>query len=516
MSASFPDLIYHATLEKQLLELFPQDLFEKLKLPSSTHLNIYQGLPRYSEPNYPKHLFVKQEFSDLSILKKYCVNKALLSTYSNLEFHLTHSLTLFTYVVPGGLGDYFAQQLLKKILREKFPFLKISTITLIHKTAPLQGIENSSEDHFIYFSSKEELQAHLFPKELLELLRNSSLIIQIPTFFPYWSHLITTLKTKPSFLPFPKTETIGEYGFINSKDFYPTTDAKCLGLHFLEYGLLLEKLPQKVSFENIKILPLLLNHTSLEDYKHSTHFYFAYLCTDYGHRLYLYTLLLYLSKDQKNIDLCSPDIGLFLKAIETSKQVPMDAGIKEIQIYYKNHYSAITIQETGKILRLIHTGYLEHKEFKLYLTLSEEPVGIRGNLSLSEVISLNKSYFYDLLEHNTILYYGLIAMARAHAPNALKLLELYEKDKDPLDVSYLGAELMQRTNALEELKQLNELIKEKHLANIHLENMVIRNLIHYEKSSLEKQESSLLKDFLNETISFQLLITELRKKISVY
>ena len=494
MNSSFPDLIYHATLEKQLIEAFPKDLFEKLHLPLSTYPTIYQGLPRYSQLHYPKHLFVKQEFSDLSILKKRFVDKALLSIYNQCTLCKSHSIVLFTYVIPGGLGDYFAQQLLKKTLQKAFPFLTISTISLIHRTAPLQSAKENKEDHLVYFSSLEEIT---IPKALLQLLRNASLILQIPTFYPHWNLLIEQLKTLPSPLPFPKTETIGEYGFINSKEFYPTTSTRCLGLHFLEYGLLLESTSQKVNF-------------NLKKPKISTHFYFAYLCTEYGHKLYLYSLLLYLTKDKKNIDICTPDIGLFLKAIENHAQVFQETHIKEIQIYYKDKYSSLPIQESGKILRIIHTGHLSHEEFKLYLQQCEQPIGIRGNSSLSEVISLNKTYFYDLLEHNTVLYYGLIAMARTHTPHAVKLLELYKKHEDPLKAAHLCAELMQNTPALEELKLLNEKIHQKHCANTHLENIVSRALKHYENSSLENQESLTIKAFIDKKISFEELIIKLR------
>lgn len=512
MSSSFTDLVYHATLENQLIELFPKDLFKKLQLPLSTSLTIYQGLPRYSKPSYPRHVFVKQEFSDLSVLKKRCIDKALLSVYNQRPLYNAHSITLFTYVVPGGLGDYFANQFLKKTLKKKFPFLKISTICLIHKTAPLKGIEETQDDHLIYFSSQEDLQPHFFTKALLKLLRNSSMIVQIPTFYPYWDLLLTTLKSIPSSLSFPKMETIGEYGFINSKDFYPTTNARCLGLHFLEYGLLLEdfKTNSHLTMLPKDTLKLLLKEKTLHGYKSSTHFYFAYLCTDYGHYLYLYSLLLYLAKDKENIDLCTPDIGLFLKAIDKNISLFQEAHIKEIQIYYKDKCSCLTIQETGKTLRLIHTGHLNHEQFKLYLALSEEPVGIRGNLSLSEIISLNKTYFYDLLEHNIILYYGLIAMARTHTPDALKLLELYEQKEDPLKAAYKCAALMQDTPAFQELKLLNEKIYQEHSAGVHLENIVSRSLNHYENSSLENQESSLVKAFINNKLSFEDLIIKLR------
>lgn len=509
---TFSDLIHQATLEKQLLDIFPKTLFETLKLPLSTHPTIYQGLPRYSQPYYPKNLFVKKEFSNLAILKKRCLDKALLSLYNQCNLYESHNLLLFTYVIPGGLGDYFAQQFLKKLLKKTFPFLKISTISLIHETAPLQCIEQSIEDHFIRFSSLEDLKSNPFSEKLLYLLRNASLILQIPTFYPYWDLLIAKIKQTPfNKISFPKVETIGEYGFINSKEFYPTRSTRCLGLHFLEYGLLLDKNPS-ISTKN---LDFLLKGKALSEYRASTHFYFAYLCTEYGHHLYLYSIALYLMKDERNIDLCTPDIGLFLKAIENSPSLFEKTHIKEIQIYYKDKCCVHSIQETGKVLRIFHTGPLVHEEFQLYLKLSEEPVGIRGNSSLSEVISLNKAYFYDMLEHNKLLYDGLIAMARTHTPHALKLLELYSPHPEiqHLDASHSCAELMQTTPALEELKLLNKKISEEHCANIHLENMVSRSLNHYENSSLEDQESSLVTAFIDEKISFEDLISTLRKLI---
>ena len=87
----FSEFFHHVTLEKNLEELFSKELFHELNLPSSTHLNIYQGLPR-GKP--PLSFQVHPHFSDLRILKKRIADKALLSLYDNCPSHYSHSLTL--------------------------------------------------------------------------------------------------------------------------------------------------------------------------------------------------------------------------------------------------------------------------------------------------------------------------------------------------------------------------------------------------------------------------------------
>jgi hypothetical protein len=517
MTFSFSHLLYHATLEKELLETFPKPLFEQLNLPSSTHLQIYQKLPRFSTPEYPNHLLVKKEFSDLAILKRKCLDKALLSLYASYSPSQAHHILLLTYVIPGGLGDFFTQKSLQALLKKAFPSLNITTLSFVHMTAPLclskKEEKNSLEDHILRFSSLEDLRKQLFSEKYLSLMKTASLILQIPTLYPDWDLLITALE---NYLnkgeKTPRIETIGEYGFINSKDFYPTTDARCLGLHFLEYGLLLDPPSQEPS------TPFTFPHEHvLPKRKDNIRLFFAYLCTEYGHSLYLYTLLLYLKEDSQDIVLYTPDIGLFLKAIHSAEEFFKDVSLKNIHIYYKDKYSCLSIQEEGKHLYLIHTGSLDHQTFKQYLSRSEEPIGIRGNRSLSEVISLNKTYFYDLLDHNTNLYEGLLAIASATMPHAAQLLRLYKPSKQhtALEAAYLCVNLMTHTPALEELRLLNKKIQEEHSANTHLENLVARSLMLYENPSLEAKERDLIAHFIDKTISFEDLILSLRKSLAL-
>lgn len=487
----FEDLSYHATLESQLLEDLSLEQFEKLDLPLSTYPKTHQLLPRTSSKK------ISAPFSSLPIIKKRLLDKAILSLYQNYGKNESHSISLLTYVVPGGLGDYFFQKLAKQLLEKAFPLSHFYSHFFIHRSAPETILKNTEE--ITVFDNAHDL--HPARCSIASKLSSSQLVLQLPTFYPY-SLLLAKMLSPHTFM-----ESIGEYGFIHARSFHPSTHTRVLGLHPLEHGLLLEDFSSfHPEIKNKHLKPLLSNRNE------KSHLYFAYLCTEYGYELYLYTIILLHAKDSCNIDLFTIDIGPYLQIL--SKGLVKTPGIKEILIIYHDYIATYPISSSGKTLRLIHTGPLDHSDFKSLLHLSKEPVGVRGNLSLTEVISMNKAYLYDPLDHNLSLYYSLKALAKERAPAIFESLSSFKKQGSAIDAAEKLCNAIEKAQALEAFKAFNSILQEEHSANIHLINLVSRSLFYYKNPKLLVLEKQLIAAYLKKQLSFEDFILKLRSMIN--
>jgi len=403
-------------------------------------------------------------------------------------------------VIPGGLGDYFASQAVINYLQDQFPSFSFYFIALMHTSSPHTLLQKKDSDHILLFSSPEDILPQTFPSHVLEKLRNADIILQIPTLYPHLDQLLPLLQHKC----YPTVTTIGEYGFICSPPFYPNTDTRCLGLHFLELGMLLAKAKASMTLAQVKdknLLSLLLGSHSIERYLHTTNLYFGYLCTEQGFVCYLQAVLAAALPSPSNIDICLVDIGPLLPKLSSMQPLLQQSGIKTLEIFYKGSLSTFPVQAEGKHLRIIHTGSLDHETFQLLMHISSDPVGVRGNLSLSEAVASDKAYIYDPLEHNMTLYHGLLSIAKAHTKVAAQLLE--------------HGKSFSFAKALQELKILNKKLQQEHNALPHIANLVAKLLLHRKKTSMKKQESLLTEAFAAGSISLETCLTHIKKLITI-
>jgi hypothetical protein len=504
---NFHHLVEQSLMEQHLIRVFPEQDFIDLNLPLSTFPLIQQGLPRDLDPFSTSFLQLKTGFRDLNTLKKRILDKPTLYQYKHYPILKDLSIVIITYVVPGGFGDYFAQSYLKKILKKRFQEVDITSVIFIEKSYS-QKITCEEDEILCAFNAVEELKPQYFDLSLKRLFKKAHIVFEIPTPFPFKKEL-QLLSSQASYIQ------IGEYGFIQSSLYEPKSAARCLGLHFLEYGLFIDN-PSKTSLENFSKLDVSAYLFSIKDphlYLKSNDMYFSYLATDYGVIFYLY-LIIYLSLHQdKIIDLVCIDIGPFLKVIESDIERLKNLPIKTIEIFYKNNRSVLNLDSKGLHLRIIHTGHLNHKDFQILLQASKEPVGIRGNLSLSEAIALQKGFFYDPLSHNYPVYYELLSLAKLHDQEVFLWMQLFKPALEPHVAAQKGAALIRQKDFQKAFKNILSFINTHLKADEHMINIVYKELINSQNPGLQNKERELTSLFLEEKISFLDFIKTLQKEM---
>jgi hypothetical protein len=504
----FHHLLNHSLMEERLLQAFPEKDFINLELPPSTLPCILQGLPRDLNPLSASFLQLKPGFTDLKVLKKRILDKPILHLFKDTCHHSDQPLLTITYVVPGGFGDFYAQRHLKKILKKKFYGIRILSLIFL-ESSYCNKVQTLEDEIIIPFTSQESLKPENFSPFVLSLLQQAFLIFEIPTPFPFNKELKRLLPIATLFLQ------IGEYGYIQSKDYRPSSSTRCLGLHFLEYGLFEEEINNR-SLEDLSQKDLacyLFSKVAAQDYQKSHNLYFSYLATDYGSVFYFY-LIIYLScQANKTIDFVCVDIGPFLKLIEQDINQLKTFNIRTIEIFYKNQISRIHLSTKGLDIRIIHTGHLGHADFQLLLNSSQEPVGVRGNLSFSEALSLKKIFFYDPLSHNYPLYYGLLSLAKIHSDKVLSWMQLFKPQKNPQQAAYEGSCILQDENFKTAFENLCCFILKNLKAEDHLINIVFKAFYQSRHPLIKKKEQDLTTLFLEEKISFFELSQALKKEI---
>lgn len=533
LSGSFQDEILELLLrsrdpipiEKLLMESIPQKSFQELGL-LRTYPKIYRGLPRLYHRDNPSSSHIKRNFSHLPSLKKQVVLKAICSLYSKLP--VQGKVTLFTWAIGDGLGDYAAAVSAMQILRSRLPQVEFSFIGLIPR--PFASLVHPPQrSEIIYYEG--ECPLSLLTPQALAALRQSDLILQLPTFYPHTQELIETLQAMPSDLPFPKIEAIGEYGFVESSWFHPKSGAISLGLHFLEKGILVSK-PHSSTWDDVQNSWLLAKR----DANHK--FYLAYLSSPIGGAIYLHALLKSLENDLCDVDLCVPDLSWFIQFVEKQSKagralLEWDLGVESIEVHFGEKIHFIPLAASGKKVRLLCPGQLSPRDFRALLNLSDGMVAVREDQSFSEAISQNKPFFYDGREHaryflkdlcaiaeNRIQNYpGTLTCIRAIGQAFLYNLPVQEGDWveetffQPLEewtAIALGMGLaLQEEGTFEGYQKFNQILVDEYPANGFLAHLVQRALWHQKYPQIGKREAQELELFASAGQTFSQMIQSL-------
>jgi hypothetical protein len=486
--------MYVPCLESLLCDGCSLQDFLEAGFSAEVYPKIYRELPAQNGN-------VKESFSDLACLKLHWIDKAILSLYENVRVpHL--SIVIFTWVMPPGLGDWIAQQEIAALIKKRYPFLQVHLVTLFHRS--VQELPLCDFPSFT-FSYEENLHCDFFPSEVWQLFRSAALILQLPTYYPFTDLLLE--KIRKNHPKFPHYELIGEYGFIDSPHFHPKTGARCMGLHFLEKGVIIkegEKPFTEFSFKNKT-----LEHFFLEGKENRSRFYLAYLLTDRGMTIYFEAILLAFAQDCRDIDFCFTDIGFFLRKKETLTPFLKNQGVREVVFYLHSECFSLAIQENGKRMRLLHLPSLSSSDFQQLMHLSDEPIGCRGDQSFSLSVSLEKAFFYDPPQHARAFLHDLIALAERRIceyPATIALFKLCLKILGPVEEEQLACE-MARLLADRELlfgfKKVNAIIRKEHAVNLPLLNLVARALTHFHKPALAIKEGEVIQHFLDGKISLK-------------
>ncbi|MES2273333.1 MAG: hypothetical protein V4487_04000 [Chlamydiota bacterium] len=533
-------------IEKMLLEAFSREEFEKLGL-LPYFPKIYRGLPRLYRRDHPVQSRIKKNFTHLPTLKALTAERALFSLYSRFEMDRECKISLFTWVIPDGLGDYIASLETAALLKERFPHLNIQLIALVSSRAASLPSSDPFPIHSIRY--EEEPLLSLIPTSILEELRSSDLILQIPTFYPFTEELVLHLNQMETPHPMPKMESLGEYGFLESNWFHPKSGNRSMGLHFLEKGIFTRK-AVSTSFadvENERLLNWIFKTKSpekeeIDRYLKTHRFYLAYLSTPIGGATYLHALLKSLEMDERPVDLCVPDMGWFVQYLEIQNREmrPVLEGnfsIQTIEVYFQELSYSISIGPIGKTLRILCPGSISNADFRRLISLSGDFVGVRGNQSFSEAISAGKAFFYDGREHARYLIKDLLALAEnriASHPGTLACFrsigkvflhnlpsqgedwvdETFFQEKEPWpELAIQIGSSLQNTDTLAGYKKLNRIIALEYSCSSFLTSFIQRALCHRMHPELERIEAAQMALFSTNAETFTQMFLEMKEAV---
>jgi len=529
-------------IEKALIHAFPPKEFIDLGL-AKYFPRVYRGLPRIYHRDSPMQSHIKKNFTHLPTLKRIAAERSVFSLYQNYEIESHSRVVLFTWVISDGLGDYQAAIEAAKIIKERFPHLDLRMIALVPKKHSSLSLPDLCPAHLIPY--EEDFSLSLITPDVLAILRSSDLILQMPTFYPFTTDLSKLLGIAAA-----KWISLGEYGFLESSWFHPKTGNRSMGLHFLEAGVLLRK-PHPASFAEVEneLLSQWLfgivkpGPVEIDQYLAQKRFYLAYLTTRLGGAVYLHALLQSLVHDEKDIDICTPDLGWFVE--HASKQNEMkrpilegDLAVGSLQVHFGNEVHSISVGAKGKRVRLLCPGTISASDFRSLVSLSGEFVGVRGDQSFSEAVSANKVFFYDGREHARYFMKDLGALAENRiAPhrgtlscfrgmNKAFLHNLPVQEEDWVDETFfqeledwkqIAQEIglaLQDPDTIAGAKKLNRIIAEELSCNEYLCHLVQRGLCHQKHPEMERLESQQMALFTSNQISFNSLITSLKPSAS--
>ncbi len=226
-------------LEQKLVSFLSWSEYKKLNLSYCTYPKMLRGLPRVFDRDDPTHVQIKHNFTDLKSLQAHLIDKARISLYQDMSFE-KEKVVLLTWVMNDGWGDLITQLEISEILQENIKNIDLHLVTLLFKDVEIDP--KNATLHKVFYKNEKDLKANFFKDDLIEHMSTASLILQSPTCFPDTEELLKRIHAKGNL--FPKHEVIGQYGFSDSKTFHPLSDARCMGLNFLEKGILLKKYPK--------------------------------------------------------------------------------------------------------------------------------------------------------------------------------------------------------------------------------------------------------------------------------
>lgn len=364
---------------------------------------VLRGLPRLYSLQDRKISKIKSPFNNFHLIKSRYLEKLSLPLYQLPSLPATTRITLFTWVMEDGWGDYYTQLDAAELLSKAFPNITISLITLLHNNQPLHEPASPFDQHVLYYTGKRrgEIIYEEPSESLYALLRKTSLLLQLPTYFPHTEEFL-----KKVGVPIPHQQ-MGEYGLIDTKWFHPGTGTHCMGLHFLEKGILIKKIP---------------------DTPIQKGFYLDYTKTARGHYLFFHILLKALASDPDDCALATTCLNLFLQELEVRvKPLCLEYGVREIKIVLRGNLCVIPIQQVGKVVTISYLDKVPHSDFLKLVAQTDLFMGCTGDGSITEAISAKKAFFYDAPPHKRNFLRDLIALAEdrlQNYPETVKFLQI--------------------------------------------------------------------------------------------
>ena len=173
--------------------------------------------------------------------------------------------------------------------------------------------------------------------------------------------------------------------------------------------------------------------------------------------------------------------------------------------------------EKGKTLRLIYALPLPASDFAQLISLSKEPIGCTGDLSLSECLIAEKLPFYELRQHKIETIQALKEMA-----TFLKLHEVADYFEELVNFENRAAEMsasaifqvLTQENFEKEWKTLLTFIKRHYCFENAQLSELNRHFLFLLHPVLREKEEALISDFFKQKISSSAAYQLLKKEIS--
>ncbi len=461
--------------------------------------------PKYIIPKVHKKFPFNNDFQAINSIKRCFIDNFINHFYKDIDIPNV-KITLFTWVMPDGMGDLYCQEKTYKLLDERFKNIDISQIFLVEKNVKLPKFLKNTLIHRYEWNNKIEKQK--FSDDIDKTLNSSDIIFQLPTYYPYLDEF-NSLKI-----------ALGEYGFIISKDFSPMSKNYSLGLGYLEKGIIIDKEIKKDFSKLNKSSHEKLDIKDIDEYEKNNHLFLSYLLNEKSNLLYFQILLKYLEEDKKDIDICVSNFSLFINSLknESFSSFLKKYNVKDFIVLVDGEKFEKNINSSGKTIRIISIQGLSNTDFINLLSCSYDFVGCRGNYSLTEAISQNKVFFYDGASHTKRFFQDLLAIAENRIKDKfpksyqfLKLLSsMYDEDYDIEILSDKLSRLLKDEKTITGMKYLNKILQNENRANENICNMIARVTYLLNNPSIQQKESEIIENYILGKIGFPTMMYRIK------
>lgn len=463
------------------------------------------GLPRSAFPLYFDVIPPDVKLFDFPSLKRTWIEKAVANLYMKSPLPAKPKVTLFTWVMGDGLGDFSAQI---EAAHSLIPLpIDLSLISLHPTRMPLHNPHLPCPHYFSSYEEDEKgtwshIPAVYIPTNIKNVFSSSDVLLQMPTYFPYTNEILSFLKQGTSY------ELIGEGGWGSTPYFCPKSGFRSMGLFPWEKGLFFPRDPLKNSPIQNRPLAQVLEKKSLSK------LYFAYLRNPSCCLLFLQTTLLLEKNNKQPICLCVFPSENLIEKLPYLTSFLIECGIQSIEIYYKNSFCSIPVQTEGKTLTLVETTKLPREDYQSLLMRASSLVGCRGDGSLSETLLAEKIPFFDFPPHKMPLLEGLFSLA-SHSlssshPTTCYIKTFLTKDPDPLILS----KLLANPSLAKGFATLFSLLQSYYNMTDFAPPLIMRAAYHHFYPWIAMREKSLLDSFFFDEKNPFLVLRELKNMIT--
>ncbi|MDP1881002.1 MAG: hypothetical protein Q8K60_08700 [Parachlamydiaceae bacterium] len=501
------------------------------ELNPPNHLNI-SSVKSLNEETYREDFALKAVRPDGTLgpfVGKYLIHNIVSEIFEKYkDTRIPVRCVVATHVLSDGLGDYYHAVNVTKVLKIHFPHWNFTLIAefddskIKKENLTLPDIKDS---HIFFLDENNKDSA-------AKKIEKSDIVVNIPVSL----NLVTEHADKKKVL---KISEYGNPGFT------------AMGVGPSSWGIVIGSI-DKGSIHEIKdskVLKLLTgsefpSYAEIEHYRETKDRFFGYIKTSFASSLaYFYTTLSYANNSLKDMDVFLPFDVDAIEAFSFAMDLDFlkDQGIGRVQLVDKdgNVIKEVNAGE-GKSVRWLNVFPIKQNEVHFLIQDSSPLTGCSGDISIGEVITANKDFFYEGRRHKSKFVTQLIYLAEKNFGSDSLIVEylkiqknLYANIEDffgPLseNPSFINtirkdaeqmAKLASSDLFKEEMKDLRKIITNNFNFNKKIASLVSRHMFltkYPDISTLEEKIAIPLTKGKISEISFNEYLNESQKKIENY